>query len=78
MRNKKKDDESTEEAIARGITIQRFAEGKIPKKELKTRQQKDKNPINVKLLLSRCSPEQKEKLRKIMEVQGINIDKIKE
>ena len=73
--------ESLEEALARGMQVQRFEEGKVSKRELKKRNKEhnddeteETEKIDLKLLISKCNPEQKKKLLKIAEEQGIDLD----
>ena len=69
--------EGTEDAIARGISVQRFESGKVSKRKIKKQQEQSGEQgeqVDIRLLMSRCNPEQKEKLRKIVEEQGIDLD----
>ena len=77
---KKKDKEihieSVEAAVARGVKVQRFEEGKVPKRAIKSSQKESEEgeKIDINLLLKKCNPEQKEELLKIARENGISVD----
>lgn len=65
--------ESADDAIARGMKVLKYEEGKIDKRQLKKDKEKS-GKVDVKLLLDKCNSKQRAQLLKIVKEQGLPTD----